>query len=88
MNNETEKIDKILKGNIKEDEIFSKKTVYNKDILEAIHLLMHQNRKIIQRLDVSNGKVKMHGKLIFGLYGLAGTVLTGLVIFFLTRLII
>ena len=82
-----EDFDKLLDGNIEENEIFYKKTVYNKDILEAIHILARQNRKIVRRLNISNGKVRTHGRLIFGLYGLMGTIFTGLVIFFLTRLV-
>jgi len=82
-----DEIEELLDGDLEENEIFSKKTVYNKDILKAVHLLARQNRKIVKRLDIANGKVRTHSKLIFGLYGLVGTIFTGLVIFFLTRLV-
>lgn len=79
----SEKIGKLI-GGIGDDEVFSKKTVYNRDILEAIRLLVEQNKEILHRQEMTNGKLKLHTKLIFALYGIIGTVFSGVIISLIT----
>lgn len=64
--------------------IFCKKTIYNKDIMEAIHLLAQQIQEIINVQSASLEKIKLNRKMIFALYGLFGTIFAGLIVIFLT----
>lgn len=85
--NQAAKILSGKEGEFDEDEVFQVKSITKEGIVEALQLLILQNRVIIREQKKTNGTVKWHTKAIFMLLGMFSSIFVSMVIFFLTRLV-
>lgn len=87
LSNQAEKILNGKEGEFDEDEVFQVKSITKEGIVEALQILILQNRVIIREQKKTNGTVKWHTKAIFMLFGMFSSIFVSMVIFFFTRLV-